>query len=43
MYFNSDIPKTRVNGTTKSAIPFGVPPNEQQYDFNSQGVRQRQF
>ena len=43
MYFNNDIPKTRENGTTKSAIPFGNSHKEQQYDFNSQGVRQRQF
>lgn len=43
MYFQNDPSRTRTNGTTNSNIPFGIGAKEQEYDFNSQGVRQRQF
>lgn len=39
MFLNQQPPKTRVNGTTKSSIPFETPGDSQKYDFPSQGVR----
>lgn len=42
MFLNAQ-PRTRVNNTTKSSIAFDSSNNDQQYDFGSQGVRQRQF
>ena len=43
MFFDNREPNTRVNNTTKSTLNFNESSNKQDYDFNSQFTRQRQF
>lgn len=43
MFMDSKEPGIRVSNTHKTTFAFADPEPSQKYDFNTQGVRQRQF
>lgn len=43
MFMNEKEPNSRVNNNHKTTFGFAEPEAKQQYDYGTQGVRQRQF